>query len=478
MHILIPIFFNAPLGGLHENVLSTALYCKMNNFKVTVLCKSGAFQEKLEKLGVKVITTDYSDHDLPETIRKVNDLNKKEKIDLIHTHPFASRKYAQHIARLLKIPLFLTVHGKHTNNIESYIDEIDLVFTVSEGIKDFLLEHLTNKHAEDFKHKFFVIPNGVNTNKFRATVQKDEDDKTQRNQTDTLTLSLVSRLDLDKQFIIDIFYKALSFTSKNYPNINWRIVGEGTQKNIMKDKVKEITFGKTLVNFVGWKEGDELKKEYQTSDIVIAPGRCALEAMACGKPVIALGSKGYIGLINENNWLKGVYSNFGGLGSKMEDYQNGSVEDDLKTVIEGSDNRLALGNLSLKLIEQFYNENKINERLIGFYKMHKHFRKTETNLPPEALEAYLLKTNLINFDCSQVDKNAYKFTINCISIEGLQFAWYIYKDNKLYKKISYSEDNTLQFTFTESGKYRLKYYVKKPETSTIISFNSYYLNIN
>lgn len=201
MHILIPVFFNAPLGGLHENVQSTAFYCKMNNIKATVLCKPGAFQKKLEKLGIDVITTDFSDYDLPETIRKVNALNKKEKIDLIHTHPFASRKYAQHIARLLKIPLFLTVHGKHTNNIESYIDEIDLVFTVSEGIKDFLLEHLTNKNATNFKPKFFIIPNGVNTNIFKAEIHK-VGAKSQKNKPDFLTLSLVSRLDLDKQFII------------------------------------------------------------------------------------------------------------------------------------------------------------------------------------------------------------------------------------------------------------------------------------
>lgn len=204
-----------------------------------------------------------------------------------------------------------------------------MVFTVSEGIKDFLFSKL--KNLDSYKHKFVVIPNGVNTNLFH---KQNNVIKSHSSDTENLNISLVTRLDKDKEFIIEVFYRALKHTSENYiKSVHWSIVGEGTLKGEIEEKVREITNGKLNVEFKGWKEDAELLQEYITSDIILAPGRCALEAMSCGKPVIAIGSKGYNGLINKDNWLRGVYSNFGGIGNKMNDYQEGTVEQELSYLI-------------------------------------------------------------------------------------------------------------------------------------------------
>ncbi|MBS4204786.1 glycosyltransferase family 4 protein [Lederbergia citrea] len=470
MHILIPVFFNAPLGGLHENVLSTALYSKKNNCDVTVLCKPGLFQEKLNRLGIHTITTDFTEDELPQTLRKVVDINNANKIDIIHTHPFASRWFAQHIARYLKIPLVITFHGKHTNKIETYIHEVDLVFTVSEGIKDYLIDYLSKKNIANFKHKLFVMPNGVNRELFNKSVVPEIGKE-------KLNISLVSRLDQDKQFIIDIFYKALAFTSKQHSEkICWTIVGEGTQKDEMIRRGNEISQGRNSIEFVGWKENEELLNEYINSDILIAPGRCALEGMSCGKPVIALGSKGYIGLIKENNWLDGVYSNFGGIGNKLESYVEGSIENDLKYVIESQESRKNLGELSLNLIDQFYNEDNINGRLLGFYKMLFRANQNMTNTALESLDSYLLSIDYHSIELSSIEENKYLIKAKCMDIPGMKFAWYIYKDDKIYEKTSYSDNNVLSFNFTEKGSYRIKSYIKK--NNSIISCFSPYINID
>ena len=41
-----------------------------------------------------------------------------------------------------------------------------MVFTVSEGIKDFLKEHLLKRKLSKYNYKLFVVPNGVNTDLF------------------------------------------------------------------------------------------------------------------------------------------------------------------------------------------------------------------------------------------------------------------------------------------------------------------------
>src|SRR5690606_23594512 len=50
------------------------------------------------------------------------------------------------------------------------------------------------------------------------------------------------------------------------------------------------------------------------ADVVVPTGRSALEALACGKPVIAIGRAGLHGLITVDNWEQAVKTNFGDHG--------------------------------------------------------------------------------------------------------------------------------------------------------------------
>lgn len=360
MHILITVFFNAPHGGLHENIFSTVKYCIKSGHRVSVLCKSGEFEERLKNIGVQVITTNFES--IEDDIEKLLNANEND-YEIIHTHPFASRKVAVPLSQKLGIPIVLTIHGMYDDELNNYIEKIDAVFTVSEGIKDNL-----KKHVEKFHEKIMVIPNGVNRslfkpNKFPFLLKRKTNEE--------INISLVSRYDRDKKFIIQLFYKALNYTVNNYCNkVKWTIVGDGTELDSMKQKTDEIINGvKHEVNFVGWKSGKELLKYYLKSDIVIAPGRCALEAMSCRKPVIAIGSKRYNGLIDQNNWMQGVYTNFGGLGEKIDGYVEGSIEKDLKLIIEEESIRKKLGDLGVFITSQFYDETEINRKIVKIYEI-------------------------------------------------------------------------------------------------------------
>jgi glycosyltransferase involved in cell wall biosynthesis len=452
MHILIPVFFNAPMGGLHENVFSTAKHCIKNNIDITILCKEGIFQKKLLEIGANVITTNFEINDYKETIKEVISLHNENNITLIHTHPFASRKISLEISKILGVPVVLTMHGRYFDELPKYINDLSMVFTVSEGIKDHLVKYLNKSIKSPFHHKFFVIPNGVDKQLFSA-LQYNHNDKE-----DKINISLVTRLDKDKEFIINIFYKALKFTSNHYSNkVTWTIVGDGTLKEEMKTEVAKITNGQQRVEFVGWKEDTDLRDSYLESDIVLAPGRCALEAMSCRKPVIALGSKGYVGLIDHDNWLNGVYSNFGGIGNKSEDYLEGSVEKDLELLLTDSKNRENFGKLGEGLVEQFYDEEMINNRLLGFYSIlslvdHDDIDNKKVNME---YNKYLLKSRLEKIDIQKVENKEYKITAICPGSSTLKFAWYIFKGNTIIEKFKYSESNSIHYRFENSGNYKV-----------------------
>src|SRR5699024_8762506 len=123
------------------------------------------------------------------------------------------------------------------------------------------------------------------------------------------------------------------------------------------------------IQFKGWLVDEEWKNAYLDCDIIIAPGRSAIEGMACGKPVIAVGSKIYIGLITQQNWQSAVYSNFGGAGKKFADYEVASIENDLDYLLDEKNNINRLGSFGNEVARQFFYSDKMNQELYTLYRI-------------------------------------------------------------------------------------------------------------
>lgn len=101
----------------------------------------------------------------------------------------------------------------------------------------------------------------------------------------------------------------------------------------------------------------------------MAPDRLAIKSLACGKPTIAIGSKKYIDLIKHDNWKQGVYNNFGGYGSKFNDYEIGSFEQENDILIDNKRNIELLGKFSHEITLSHFNSTKINQNLLNLYNM-------------------------------------------------------------------------------------------------------------
>jgi len=91
---------------------------------------------------------------------------------------------------------------------------------------------------------------------------------------------------------VDVLLQAATLVNRQYPNAHWIIVGEGEEKprlqqlaakNGMEDKV----------HFVGKMPREDIYSAMKGFDIVVVPSReegfglTALEAMACGLPLVA-----------------------------------------------------------------------------------------------------------------------------------------------------------------------------------------------
>lgn len=355
MNLLYIVNFHAPMGGLHENVYSSALYMKRQDCNVFVVLKPGCLQERMEAKGIHTITTDFSDADA--TLESIEEVGVA--FDLVHFHPGPSKYPALKYAERYDVPLIETYHGIWMDSLEDHIDQLDAIVTVSEGIKN----HLQNQ-IDDYHEKYYVMTNGYDSNLFDQPQYYQEE-------SNEINIGFVTRLDQDKEFIIDILLLAVNhIKNKTDMKINIHVIGDGTHREeFLKLSHAMLENTDHTIQFKGWLVDEKLKDAYLDCDIIIAPGRSAIEGMASGKPVIAVGSKKYIGLITQENWQSGVYSNFGGAGSKFADYELDSIESDLDYLLDETDNVNNLGRFGNAITSQFFDADKVNQELYNLYRI-------------------------------------------------------------------------------------------------------------
>ncbi|MFD1215446.1 glycosyltransferase family 4 protein [Microbulbifer celer] len=447
MHILIPVYFNAPLGGLHENVISSSRFMVSKKHRVTVVCKSGPFGDRLLAEGIGVIEADFSLPSFSSVFFAIKALHAEHPIDLVHAHPFASRQLGMMAAQVLGLPCVVTMHGKYVDALPDTIGQLDGVFTVSEGIRQYLIQEGGVAAPE----KLHVIPNTPDVQLFKPARRSAKAGR-------KVTISLVTRLDHDKAFMLEIFYKAVAHAAERYSGrIHWQVVGQGTLQEELTQCVEQLR-GDNSVSFTGWLEGEALRDAYQQSDAVIVPGRCALEAMSCGVPAIALGSKGYSGLVAPDTWQQAVYTNFGGVGDKADGYSAGAVERDLDTLMTSARNRRRLGLFGRRITQQLFNPNKAHLHLLGFYRLVVEAHKADPRAPVPRSE--FLELRLRGLDVARQRPDLLVLGHRCERPETLSFAWYLFRDGEVVEKFMYRPEPQREISLPGPGRYEVRCFVQ------------------
>ncbi|MDN6315601.1 MAG: glycosyltransferase family 4 protein [Halomonas sp.] len=455
MHVLVTVFFNAPQGGLHENILAAARYMLARRHRVTVVCKPGPFAERLRGAGAGVIETDYAPWAFAKALAAIEALHVEQPVDLVHAHPFASRQLGLIVAQVLGLPFVVTLHGKYVDALPSYIEQTDAVFTVSEGIRHYLL----TEGGIEAPEKLHVVPNTPDAKLFKAGKVAPPKEAGGR-----VVVSLVTRLDQDKAFILEVFYQAVAHAAEHYPGrIHWQVVGQGTQEQAFAEKVETLR-GDNSVSYTGWLQDEALRDAYCRSDAVIAPGRCALEAMSCAVPAIALGSKGYSGLVDSSTWQQAVFTNFGGVGNRHESYTAGAVEQDLDSLMVSAAQRRRLGRFGRQVVRQFFDAGQMHKRLLGFYTLAvaAHQASPREALPSEGV----LELRLRDLKVHQPDRHTLQLEVLCEPVDGLSFAWYLLRvgdagtANETLEKHPYRPDAQHTLTLPGPGRYQVRCFVQ------------------
>lgn len=161
--------------------------------------------------------------------------------------------------------------------------------TVSKPALEYVSRHLPGDYR--------IIPNGIDTQQFclDAPQRKEFADG-------KINILFVGRLEQRKG--LGYLLNACAKIKNSLPNFRLIAVGPGTVLRLRYEKlVKDMGLTDNVV-FVGFVPSDELPSYYRSADIFCAPatggesfGIVLLEAMACGKPVVATNIQGYAGVL-------------------------------------------------------------------------------------------------------------------------------------------------------------------------------------
>lgn len=208
--------------------------------------------------------------------------------------------HAQHIwiiSSILEeynIPIILTSHGsdvmgykeseKFHNHFKKAAKDCKKIITISNHNKDEVMAIIP-----EYKDKLITISNGYDKTMFyRENCDKKEIlESFNINKEYDKIVCFAGRLAKNKG--VDILLNSAKIYEKE--NVLTLIAGHGNEYDVLYPLTKEL--GLKNVEFLGDRTHDELRKMYSISDVCAVPSReeafglVALEAIACGVPVVA-----------------------------------------------------------------------------------------------------------------------------------------------------------------------------------------------
>lgn len=262
---------------------------------------------------------------IPEFVKGILEFaeSKQIKYDLIHSHYWMSGVAATQLSQVWGVPIIQMFHtlGEMKNRIAQAPSEIEGVYRldgermVMAAVNTIVASTFIEKHQLiDFYNaddkKIAIVPPGVDTEHFYPIPMDEARDVIGIPREDKMIL-YVGRIEPLKGIDTLIRSMACMKTAEITKHAYLVIIGGdpvadpdemSTEMQRLQDLCMELSMDRTVV-FLGKKNQDSLPYYYSAANVLVMPshyesfGMVALEAMACGTPVIASQVGGLIQLV-------------------------------------------------------------------------------------------------------------------------------------------------------------------------------------
>jgi glycosyltransferase involved in cell wall biosynthesis len=234
---------------------------------------------------------------------------KDSKIVHAHGHPYLTSLIAGKLARYYEKPFVLTQHNTFIdyNNIFNQIEKVnDLTVgreTLKQADKIVVVSNATKEYVLSLGAKSSnveVLHNGVDLDRFKPLSKVREETRKKLGIAKDVKAVLTVRRLVYKNGV-DTFIDAADIAVKKKQNLVFIVAGKGPDMASIQKQIEQRKLEKNI-KLAGFVADKDLHAYYNMSDLFVLPSKSgeglplvALEAMACGLPVIATN----VGGINE-----------------------------------------------------------------------------------------------------------------------------------------------------------------------------------
>ncbi len=281
-------------GGVERGTVDLAKFLQRGGHRSVVVSAGGPLVGDLTSAGVTHYTLPVHRKSLPSIVRSVRALTKivrLEGIDVIHARSRVPALIAFFVSRRTQVPFVTTCHGFYSRHPMSRVMGWGKLVIVASRI-------IGKRMRDDFgvpHGKLRLIPRGVDLDEFRWTERS-------RTAPAAPVIGMVGRLTPIKGH--PLFLKAMARVVRVYPEARIRIVGDAPKASY-KEELLALTRSLGLtrsVEFLGTRY--DIPKLLSDMDVLAVPsvgeeafGRVAIEAGACGVPVVATRMGGLVDII-------------------------------------------------------------------------------------------------------------------------------------------------------------------------------------
>lgn len=226
---------------------------------------------------------------IPWKLRRFLD---REDFDIVHIHGPLAPVLPYYVLKYSNAKNLVTFHAAYEDSfgyllwepvLEQYFRKISGLIAVSEVARDSVSKY--------FPGKYRIIPNGIDTNRFRPDIESIG-----YLEKFSPKILFVGRFEPRKG--LKYFFQAFPMVLREFPSAKLIVVGSGVLERYYRRYVDEHI--KEHVIFAGYVSPGDLPKYYASCDIFCSPatggesfGIVLLEAMSSGKPIVAFDNPGY-----------------------------------------------------------------------------------------------------------------------------------------------------------------------------------------
>lgn len=281
------------IGGLEKILTTIVLNLNKEKYNVSVWClkEGGFFADELIKAGIEVKILHIFTSRNPLSVYKVYKLFKSRKFDIIHTHAYSAGTIGRISAFLAGVPVIIShnqniydYYNKYYRFVEWFLSRVtDGIICVSDEVRKY-----THEIQGIDSKRLVTIYNGIDT--ICAVHKKDTYDL--RNELgiprDNIVIGTIAQFSEKKG--LGYLIRSASLLLERKKDVNFLLVGDGAIRGELKQLCLNLKMeGKVI--FAG--ERRDIPEILSLIDIFVLPSireglpLALLEAMACGRPVIA-----------------------------------------------------------------------------------------------------------------------------------------------------------------------------------------------